>query len=156
MHLFKDSVGLFAVLCVIPAAMGAPSRAAVNQNSRVSVTTTASRMPTLAVNLGGGTLVSSTTSSALLADKDCIDAYTGCIKDADSCGENFEECTTKVLFHGKMPNCLSTLAQCTSSGVNSLFGTTNVAALSSVATKNTYGEVTDYTYPTDGSVLGQM
>ena len=55
-----------------------------------------------------------------------------------------------------MPNCLSTLAQCSSAGVESLFGTSNISALASGATKNTYGEITDYTYPTDGSVLGQM
>jgi hypothetical protein len=37
-----------------------------------------------------------------------------------------------------------------------LFGTSSIQALSTVAEKNTYGEVTRYTYPTDGSVLGQM
>ena len=156
MHLFKKSVGLFAVLCVIPAAFAAPSRSATT--SRLSVANTASRMPTLSVSTSGtvSSTSSTTTAAALLADKECIDAYTDCIKGADACGENFEECTTKVLFHGKMPNCLSTLAQCTSSGVNSLFGTSNIAALGNVASKNTYGEVTDYTYPLDGSVLGQM
>lgn len=154
MHFFHKTVGLVALLCVAPCAFAATARP---QTERIGVVTTASsRMPTMAVKTTGTTSSGSTTSSALLANAECIDAYTACIKGADACGENFEECTTRVLFHGKMPNCLSTLAQCSSAGVNSLFGTSNVASLASGATKNTYGEITDYTYPTDGSVLGQM
>ena len=157
MHLFKNSIGLFAVLCTMPAAFAAPSRATTETGRLAVVTSAASRMPTLAVGISGSsTSTGTTTTSSLLADKDCIDAYTECAKGADVCGENFEECTTKVLFHGKMPNCLSTLSQCSSAGVNSLFGTSNIAALANVASKNSYGEVTEYTYPTDGSVLGQM
>ena len=87
---------------------------------------------------------------------DCVEAYTSCIKGADACGSQFEECTTNVLFHAQMPKCLSVLAQCSASGINDLFGTSSVTALSDVAEKNTYGEVTRYTYPTNGSVLGQM
>ncbi|MBR2286591.1 MAG: hypothetical protein IJ866_04010 [Alphaproteobacteria bacterium] len=150
MHFFKKTIGLMAVLCVIPGAFAATARPSV-------ITTAGSRMPTMVVKTStAATSSGTTTSSALLADAECIDAYTECIKGADACGENFEECTTNVLFHGKMPGCLSTLAQCSSAGVNSLFGTSNIAALSNVATKNTYGEVTEYTYPTAGSVLGQM
>jgi hypothetical protein len=37
-----------------------------------------------------------------------------------------------------------------------LFGTSAITALANVSEKNTYGEVTKYAYPTDGSVLGQM
>jgi hypothetical protein len=54
-----------------------------------------------------------------------------------------------------MPDCISTLYQCSTSGINSLFGVGAVDALSSVATTNEHDEVTRYTYPTDGSVLGQ-
>ena len=151
MHFFNKTIGLMAVLCAMPAAFAATARPSI-----VSATV-GSRMPTMVVKTSTASSTSTTTtSSALLANAECIDAYTECIKDADSCGENFEECTNKVLFHGKMPNCLGTLAQCSTSGVNSLFGTSNISALSNIATKNTYGEVTDYTYPTDGSVLGQM
>ena len=150
MHFFKKTVGLMAVLCVMPAAFAATARPSI------VASTVGSRMPTMVVKTSVASTSTSTTSAALLADKECIDAYTACIKDADACGEGFEECTTKVLFHGKMPNCLSTLAQCSSAGVNSLFGTSNIAALASGTTKNTYGEITDYQYPTDGSVLGQM
>jgi len=156
MHFFHKTVGLMAVLCAMPGAFAATARPA---DSRIGIVTTASsRMPTMVVKTTGTTSTStgSTTSSALLANSECIDAYTECIKGVDACGENFEECTNKVLFHGKMPNCLSTLAQCSSAGVESLFGTSNVSALASGATKNTYGEITNYTYPTDGSVLGQM
>ena len=152
MHFFQKTIGLMAVLCTIPAAHAATARPAI-------VTNAASRMPTMAIKTSYGaatTTTGATTSTALLANAECIDAYRECIRGADACGENFEECTTKVLFHGKMPNCLSTLAQCSSAGVESLFGTSNVAALASGATKNTYGEIVDYTYPTDGSVLGQM
>ena len=161
MQFFKKTVGLVLVLGMMPAAFAATSRSA----TRASVATTASRMPSLSVSAGSKSVsaaaasaasTSSTTAASLLANAECIDAYSECIKGADVCGENFEECTTKVLFHGKMPNCLSTLAQCSSDGVNSLFGTSTVSALSNVASKNSYGEVTDYTYPTDGSVLGQM
>ena len=161
MQLFKKTLGLMAILCLVPAAYaaqragaGTPS-ASSTASSRVGVYNPASRMPTLSVS-SLNTTTTTTTSAALLANAECIDAYTACVKGADVCGENFEECTTKVLFHGKMSNCLSTLAQCSSSGVNSLFGTSNVSSLASVASKNTYGEITDYTYPTDGSVLGQM
>lgn len=150
MHFFKKTVGLMAVLCVMPAAFAATARPSI------VAANVGSRMPTMVVKTSVASTSTSTTSAALLADKECIDAYTMCIKDVDSCGENFEECTTKVLFHGKMPNCLSTLAQCSSAGVNSLFGTSNIAALASGEVKNTYGEITDYTYPTNGSVLGQM
>lgn len=162
MSFLKNTVSLLAVISVIPTAYAVTARVGMVSNGGAAVTATGRRMPTMTAYLGasnagttGGT-TTGTTSSALLANTECIDAYTGCIKGADACGPNFEECTTKVLFHGKMPQCISTLAQCASAGVSSLFGTSNISALSNVASKNTYGEVTDYTYPTDGSVLGQM
>ncbi len=160
MHLFKKTVGFIALLSAIPAAYAATARGTIATDSaRVSMTT-ASRMPKL-VTAGSSVSTSSatgatTTAAALMANSECIDAYRECISGADACGENFEECTNKILFHAQMPKCLSTLAQCSASGVESLFGTSVVSALSNVAAKNTYGEITDYTYPTDGSVLGQM
>jgi len=160
MHLFKKTVGFIALLSAIPAAYAATARGTIAADSaRVSMTT-ASRMPKL-VTVGSSVSTSSatgatTTAAALMANSECIDAYRECISGADACGENFEECTNKILFHAQMPKCLSTLAQCSASGVESLFGTSVVSALSNVAAKNTYGEITDYTYPTDGSVLGQM
>lgn len=148
MFLLKKSISFVAILACLPAAYAATARPSVMGNA-------ARRMPTMSTYVTG-TATSTTTTSNLLANAECIDAYTSCIKGADACGSGFEECTTKVLFHAKMPQCLSTLAQCSASGITSLFGTSNTTALSNVASKNTYGEVTDYTYPTNGSVLGQL
>lgn len=148
MFLLKKSISFVAILACLPAAYAATARPSVMGNA-------ARRMPTMSTYVTG-TTTSTTTTSNLLANAECIDAYTSCIKGADACGSGFEECTTKVLFHAKMPQCLSTLAQCSASGITSLFGTSNTTALSNVASKNKYGEVTDYTYPTDGSVLGQL
>lgn len=148
MFLLKKSISFVAILACLPAAYAATARPSVMGNA-------ARRMPTMSTYVTG-TTTSTTTTSNLLANAECIDAYTSCIKGADACGSGFEECTTKVLFHAKMPQCLSTLAQCSASGITSLFGTSNTTALSNIASKNTYGEVTDYTYPTNGSVLGQL
>lgn len=152
MSLFTKSFGFLAVLTTVQASYALTARPSV-------IGTASSRMPTMTSYItGAGTSTSgtTTTTSNLLANAECIDAYTNCMKGGDACGSDFEECTTKVLFHGKMPQCLSTLAQCSTAGVSSLFGTGTVTALSTVASKNSYGEVTDYTYPTDGSVLGQL
>ena len=158
MSFLKNTVSLLAIFSVIPAAFAVTARPSVMNTATTMSANAARRMPTASVYVGGasGTTSGSTTSSALLENAECIDAYTACIKGADACGPNFEECTTNVLFHAQMPECLSTLAQCSSNGVNSLFGISNVSALSNVATKNQYGEITEYTYPTAGSVLGQM
>lgn len=147
MNILKKTIGFLVVCGFVPSAFALTARPSVMGNA-------SSRLPTMTAYLNG--YVTSTSTSNLLDNAECIDAYTSCLKGADLCGPNFEECTTKVLFHGKMPQCLSTLAQCSASGVNALFGTSSTTALSTIASKNSYGEVTDYTYPTDGSVLGQM
>lgn len=149
MSFLNKSISFVAVLACTSAAFAVTARPSVIGNAM-------RRMPTMTTSAGVISGTTTTTTSNLLANAECIDAYTSCLKGADACGPNFEECTTRVLFHGKMPQCLSTLAQCSTSGINSLFGTSSTTALSNVATKNTYGEVTDYTYPTDGSVLGQL
>ena len=161
MSFLKNTVSLLAIFSVLPVAHAVTARPSImNTATAISANGAVRRMPTMTALISGSAAAtgttSSTTSSALLENAECIDAYTACIKGADACGPNFEECTTNVLFRAKMPECLSTLAQCSSNGVNSLFGTSNVSALSDVATKNTYGEITEYTYPTAGSVLGQM
>ncbi len=149
MTFFKNTISLLAVFCVIPAAFGATARV-----SAMPVATSA-RMPTVIKSTGGTTTPTSSTSS-LMDNAECIDAYTECIKGEDVCGSELEECTTNVAFHGKMPLCFSTLYQCKSDGIKTLFGTSAIDALSNVSTKNAAGEVTRYTYPTDGSVLGQL
>lgn len=162
MSFLKNTASLLAIFSVIPAAYAVTARPSVmNTATAISASGVARRMPTMTAYYNGSTggttsATGGTTSSTLLENSECIDTYTQCIKGADACGPNFEECTTNVLFHAQMPECLSTLAQCSSSGVQSLFGTSNVSSLSNVATKNTYGEITEYTYPTSGSVLGQM
>ena len=149
------TVSLISIMTVVSGANAA--------TSRVSATQAASRrLPTIAGWVVSGNTTSTTTtttttnSSSVFTDAECIDSYTACLKGTDVCGTDMEECTTNVLLHAKMPNCLNILYQCPSSAVNTLFGTSAVASLSNVAEKNTYGEVTRYTYPTDGSMLGQM
>ena len=147
--------GLLSIIAVIPGAMAA--------TSRVSVVNKASpRLPSIAGHLVSGTTTTTTTTSSTAAyygDSECIEKYTDCIKEDDVCGSDFQECTTNVLFHGQMSKCISVLYQCSSSGINALFGTTAINALSNVATdggKNTEGEIIKYEYPKDGSVLGQL
>lgn len=153
MSFLKKTISLLAVFSVIPVAYGATARPSVMN------TATARRLPTLTAYIkNSGTATSTTTgsSSSLLANAECIQAYTECIKADDACGPDFEECTTRKLFHGQMPECLSVLAQCSSAGVSSLFGTSNVNALGTIKTQDSVTkEILDYTYPTDGSVLGQ-
>ena len=153
-HLIK-TVSFIALVSAIPGAYAATSRASVMGK-------TTSRLPSIAGYINPVLLVSgsgsssSSDASSLLTNAECIDSYKSCISGSDACGANFEECTTNVLFHAQMPKCLSVLAQCDASGIYDLFGTSSVGSLSDIAEKNTYGEVTRYTYPTDGSVMGQM
>ncbi len=150
MKILNKMVSFIAV-----AAAAAPAFAVTARPSVATTMAAARRVPTVTASAVSTTTTTTTTSSTLLANTDCIDAYSECIKATDVCGPNFEECTTRVLFHAQMPKCISTLAQCGTSGVSSLFGTSAISSLSTGATKNSYGEITDYTYPTDGSVLGQ-
>lgn len=158
MTFLKNTVSLLAVFTMIPGAFAATPRAGMVQGATV-MAASGRRMPTITMNMAAANNTAATTSSSttsnLLDNIECIDAYTECITSDDSCGSDFSECTTNVLFHAQMPDCISTLAQCSSAGINSLFGTSSTTALSNVATTNEDGEVTRYTYPTDGSVLGQ-
>ena len=161
MAFLKNTVSLLAVFCVVPAAFAATARPSVmNTAMAISANGAARRMPTVSskvVSSAATTAATTATSSSSLLDNiECIDAYTECIKGDDACGSDFSECTTNVLFHAQMPDCISTLAQCSAEGINSLFGTSSTTALSNIETQNTDGEVTRYTYPTSGSVLGQM
>ncbi|MBN1325245.1 MAG: hypothetical protein JW974_03440 [Alphaproteobacteria bacterium] len=143
MIFLKRLVGFVAVLTVVPTVFAATARPSI-------ITTASSRMPTMTTQISGNTSSSTTTTVTLLVDTECIEAYTDCVKGADVCGPNFEECTNKTLFYGKKPQCASTLMQCKTSGVLSLFGTSNQTYFSN---KNSAGE---YVYPTNGSVLGQL
>ena len=144
-----NTLGLLSLIAVIPGAFAATSRVSM-------VSRAAPRLPSIAGYITSTTTTATTSSGASAwGDVDCIDNYTDCITAEDACGSDFEECTTNVLFHAQMPKCASVVAQCSSTGINSLFGTTNVSALSTIASTTSEGEVEKYTYPTDGSVLGQ-
>lgn len=159
----RNIVKIFSLLVsvvVIPGAMAA--------TSRVSVMNSASpRLPSIAGRLIAGTTTTTTSSTAAYyGDSECIEKYTDCIKEDDVCGSDFQECTTNVLFHGQMSKCVSVLYQCSSSGINALFGTTAINALSNVAESHTIPSATRsgatevvvdrYTYPAKGSVLDQL
>ena len=158
-------LSLLSIIAVIPASFAATSRG--------SVTSKASpRLPSIAGRLIAGTTATGTvttasaTTAAYYGDSECIEKYTDCIKADDVCGSDFQECTTNVLFHGQMAKCVSVLYQCSSSGINALFGTTAINALSNVAESHTIPSATRsgatevvvdrYTYPAKGSVLDQL
>ena len=152
------TLGLLTAISAVSVAYAASPRISI-MTSKASTAST--RLPSIAGyiktnNIVTGTATTTTTAASLLTNSECIDSYTSCLKSADVCGSDFEECTTNVLLHAKMPNCFSILSQCTTSGINDLFGTSSTTALANVESKNSYGEVTRYTYPTDGSVLGQL
>lgn len=144
---------LLSIIAVIPGAWAATSR--VSMVNRASP-----RLPSIAGHVVVGNTTtnngSNVSNAAYLDNTECIDKYTDCAKADDVCGSDFEECTTNVLFHGQMAKCLSVLYQCSASGITALFGTNNISSLSAGEVKNTYGDITDYTYPTAGSVLGQL
>lgn len=143
MNLLKKTIGFMAVFSAVPSCFALTARPSV-------IGTAMSRIPTMATYITGGTNTTTTTNTTLLANADCIEAYTSCLKGGDVCGANFEECTNNTLFFSKRPLCTSTLMQCENTGVSSLFGTSNQAAF---ANKDANGE---YVYPTPGSVLGQL
>lgn len=154
------TLGLLTAISAVSVAYAASPRLSI-MTSKAQTATASSRLPSIAGYIKTnaittGTTTTSSSAASLLTNAECIDSYTSCLKGADVCGTDFEECTTNVLLHAKMPNCFSILSQCTSSGINDLFGTGSVTALANVESKNTYDEVTRYSYPTDGSVLGQL
>ncbi len=158
MAFLKNTISLLAVFCVVPAAFAATARPSImNTATAVSASGAVRRMPTVTAKISQSAAAAQKTSSSSLMDNvECIDAYTECIKGDDACGSDFSECTTNVLFHAQMPDCISVLAQCGNDGISSLFGTSDTTLLSNVEYTNEDGEVTKYTYPTVGSVLGQM
>ena len=159
----KHTFNLILTFGLVSVAHGVTARPGVmtTGTSAAAISASGRRMPTLAAALtqaaNTATTTTTTTSTAsLLDDTKCVDQYLTCIKSPDICGSNFEECTNRVLFHGKMPQCLSVLYQCSTGGIQKLFGTNNMNVLGDIATKNEYDEVTDYTYPKDNSALGQL
>lgn len=151
MSLFKKTVSLLAVFAAIPAAMAVTARPSVTN----AANTAPRRLPTLTAYVNSAASTSASTSTSM-TDTECVEAYTECMKGDDACGSEFEECTTRKLFHGKMPVCLNVLSQCSAAGINSLFGTSAIASLGNIKTQDSVTkEILDYTYPTDGSMMGQ-
>ena len=150
MSFLKKSVSLLAFFAVIPAAYSVTARPSVTN------TATSRRLPTLTAYVNGTATTTTSSSSTTMSDTECVEAYTECMKADDACGSEFEECTTRKLFHGQMPKCLNVLSQCTASGVADLFGTSTISALGNVKSQDSVTkEILDYTYPTDGSIMGQ-
>ena len=164
MHFFKNSVSFIAVMsvCGVALAAVAPARVGVVANA-----TAMRRLPSLSNVMKSPAATTTTTTSSstsgsstgtgLIDDAECVDNYRDCMKGDNACGSGFEECTTNVLFHGHMSECVSTLYQCSPSAIERLLGTSSLDALSNVdsyvaGTNNS--EVARYTYPTDGSVMG--
>lgn len=163
MNILTKNIGFLLILCAVQPSWAAmvnrsASGATGRSDSRVSLAvnpTTAAmrRLPTLltgTTTTATTTTTTATTTSSLMDVTECVDAYTECIKDPEVCGFDFEECTTNELFYAKKPQCNSVLLQCSSAGINALFGTTSTTNL---ATKNANDE---YVYPTAGSILGQF
>ena len=159
MSFLKNTVSLLAVFSIIPAAYAVSARPSIIAASAATATGAARRMPTMSAyisGLAGSGTTTGGTSSSFLSDTECVESYTDCIQEDNACGPNLVDCTNRILFQAKMPQCLTTLAQCSSSGIAQLFGTSAVDALTTVSSTNQYGEALDYAYPDDGSVLGQM
>ena len=148
MKYLVKTVSLIAIMSAASGAFAATARGSMVSGSAASRLPSVSGYMNPKLVVAGGVVsgVGKTTASSLMNNRECIDAYTSCIKANDACGPNFEECTTNVLFHGQMPKCLSILSQCTSSGINDLFGTSSVANFSNVKEYNGYNEVSRYTY----------
>lgn len=147
-HIIK-AFGLLSVFAVFSGADAATSRASVT--GAVSP-----RLPSIAGHIvNTGTTTTTTSTASYLDNSDCIEKYTDCIKADDVCGSDMSECTTNVLFHGQMAKCSSVLYQCSSSGITALFGIGNISSLGACQT-NSNGDIASCTYPSDGSVLGQL
>lgn len=154
------TVSLLTIVSLIPAAFAA--------TSRVGVTNKASaRLPSIAGHiLSGGTTTTTTTSTtaSYYGAADCVEKYEDCLRADDVCGSNFEECTTNVLLHAQMPKCSNILYQCSAAGVQQLFGTSAITALSTVASDgyvkddkgNNTTEVAEYMYPLKNSELNNL
>ena len=155
MKILSNCIGLMAAFCVIGGAnaelRAGGERVATNSTGRVSLavnptTGAINRLPTVRT-ISTTTSTTTTSDSSLMDATECVDAYTECIKATDVCGFDFEECTTHELFYAKKPQCNNVLLQCSTAGINTLFGTTSITNLTSDNME---------VYPTQGSILGQF
>lgn len=164
MKFLTTFIGFLPVLCAIQpsfadlrvggsrVSVGTGGRGSVASAADISAAAASRRIPTMisSTTLASTAVTTTTSNSSLMTETECVEAYTECIRDPEVCGSEFEECTTSELFYAQKPKCNNVLLQCSSAGINTLFGTTSTANL---ATKNSNGE---YVYPTAASVLGQF
>ena len=168
MTILRKTVSLLAVFSIIPAAWavtmrpsaisttsGAMTATAANGASRRLAVTTAHKL--LGNNYAPGNHTPLT--DAKMGDVECVEEYSRCLAEDDACGSDFEECTSDVLFHAQMPDCVSTLMQCSASGIETLFGDDATFNNLNTAVKeggiDEDGRIIDFRYPTDDSVIGQ-
>jgi hypothetical protein len=142
MSFLKKAISFMAVFVIVPNAFAATARPSITA-------TVANRVPTMVVRTVPGVAAAVSTLTTVTV-RECVEAYTGCLRASDVCGPNFEECTNKTLFFSKRPLCASTLMQCDAAGITNLFGSATQTAFSN---KNVAGE---YIYPMDGSALAQL
>ena len=164
MTILRKSISLLALFSIVPAAWAVTMRPSAISTTTGALTATAAngavrRLPVVtgAKLLGTPAMVNASTSSSVasLDDVECVEEYTSCITGDDACGSDFEECTTNVLFHAQMTDCTSTLMQCTPNGIANLFGINNINNLSTAASTDEDGRITEFVYPTADSVMGQ-
>lgn len=145
---FIKTVSFLAVMSVIPGLFAATSRVGV-------VTKNATRQSSIRAYINPTTIVGTTTTS-LLDLTDCTEKYISCMSESEVCGEEFEACPNKTLFHNQMGKCASVLTQCSPAGVQALFGNANIANLYQKTYTGKYNDVVSYTYPLDDMLLGDM
>lgn len=168
MTILRKTVSLLAVFSIIPAAWavtmrpsaisatsGAMTATAANGASRRLAVATAHKL--LGNNYAPGNHAPQT--DAKMGDVECVEEYSRCLAEDDACGSDFEECTSDVLFHAQMPDCVSTLMQCSNSGIETLFGAgakfNNLNTAVEEGGIDEDGRIVDFLYPTDDSVIGQ-
>ena len=165
MNVLSKIVSFLAVFCIFDAAnaaLRAGGGASGAATARVSVATTpgavasaaARRIPTMTMT---ATAQDTTGGAALASTTECVESYSECIKGNDACGSDFEECTTRELFYAQMPKCNSVLMQCSSAGVNALFGTTSMSSLTieNIDSLPKAGSIIDQ-YITAGEIMNRL
>ena len=158
MKFLNNTFGFLAVFCAFSASFAVTARPGIVNTASV-ISASGRRMPSLNQMMTQNTsaqIVAQQSGTATMDEVECVEAYTECLASEESCGLDFEECTTNVLFHAQMPDCTSTLMQCSQGAITKLFGAgAALTNLSNVASYNDDNEITRYTYPLVGSILDQ-
>ena len=159
MKFLNNTFGFLAVFCAFSASFAVTARPGIVNTASV-ISASGRRMPSLnqmmTQNTSAQIVAQQSGATTIMDEVECVEAYTECLASEESCGLDFEECTTNVLFHAQMPDCTSTLMQCPQGAITKLFGAgAALTNLSNVASYNDDNEITRYTYPLVGSILDQ-